>query len=164
MPCAQKVSVDIPKSGETQIEAQRKRRACYALSEGMLDHVKEAQLRYKIPFDDPTGDMSTVVDRVKNGEYTLLDVYEDGEKVGWTTYSIDKNEKGAEFIIHGTFIKTKSHESSAVRIAEIMEGVAKKKGCKSLRIHTLRPGLVKKMIEKENPWFLAEYILKKEIK
>jgi hypothetical protein len=163
MPYAQKVKAEQPDFDRQRIEAQRKRRACYTLSEGMLDHVKEAQLRYKIPFDDPTGDMSTVVDRVKNGEYTLLDVHEDGEKIGWVVYSVEEDLKGSEFIIVAAFGKTKSGEPCAIQMLGILEGLAKQKGCRSIRLHTIKLGFIDKLIHRDNPWFLSEFVLRKEI-
>lgn len=146
-----------------KVKAKRKLRAKFAVSVGILNHVKEAQLLFKVPADSPTEHMSYIVEKVRSGEFTLLDVFEDGQRVGWTIYSIEENELGKEFLSVASYGKSNSGQDLSANIIPILEGLAKEKACKSIRLHTLRPGLVKKLSSPEIGWFLSEYVMRKEI-
>lgn len=141
----------------------RKRRVSFVVSEGILDHLKQAQLRYSVPADSPTENFDSIIQGVRTGEFKMLDVFESGEKVGWTVYKICENEDGLEFLSVASHGKSLGGNDLSKAIIPILEGMAKHLGCGSIRLHTLRPGLVKKLSEGMG-WFVSEFVMRKEIK
>ena len=143
-------------------DGARKRRVSFVVSEGMLDHLKESQLRYSVPADSPTENFESIIKSVRSGEFQMLDVFEAGLKVGWTVYKICENEDGLEFLSVASYGKSLDGNDLSRAIIPILEGMAKQLGCKSIRLHTLRPGLVKKLSENMG-WFVSEFVMRKAI-
>jgi len=143
-----------------QRDHKRKQRKLYVLRDGMLDDTKRGQLHNLIPADSPTETMHFLERGIDRGEFTLADIFEDGERVGFTVYTITENEDGKEFLSIASYAKGKGNVT--IEAMPILEGIAKAKGCKTIRLHTMRTGLVKKLTENLN-WYVSEIVMRKEL-
>lgn len=139
---------------------KRDQRAKFVLREGYLNEQTRRQLHRLIPQDNPVETTSVIEDGIRDGSMTLLHVYERGEKVGWTVYSIIKHDAGKEFLSVASHGKSRSDLSTS--IIPHLERLAKDKGCQSIRLHTMRTGLVRKL-ESKLDWYVSEIVMRKDL-
>lgn len=143
-----------------QRDFKRNQRLLFVLRDGVLDDTKRGQLHRLIPADSPTETMHYLERGIDSGEFTLADIYEGGERIGFTVYMITENEDGKEFLSIASYAKGQGDVTTSAM--PILEGIAKAKGCKTIRLHTMRTGLVKKLTKNQN-WFVSEIVLRKEL-
>jgi hypothetical protein len=126
---------------------------------GFLDAERCKQLHQSIPCDSPVETMDYVEKRVMSGDYTIASVFEDGTPVGWTVYGIENHEQGREMLSVASYGQGKGNLTRA--IIPKLEGVARGEGCKTIRLHTIRPGLVEQLLKQG--WFVSEIVMRKEL-
>lgn len=114
----------------------------------------------QIPNDLPGLTFSqSIIDQVKSGRYRLCEVQQDGEQIGFTVFYIEENEGFKEFVS----VATKCFPNKVLRydLEMLFITLARKYECVSMRIHTLRHGLVSSALQ--NGWHCAEIILRKPV-
>jgi len=141
-------------------EFKRGQRAIYVLEDGFLDSEKTKALHELIPADSPAETMADVEAGVNRGEFELMDIYEDAEKIGFTIFAVIEGDSGQELLSIATYAKGRGN--IAIEGMPLLEGVAKSRGCKTIRLHTMRTGLVKKLTTGLN-WYVSEIVMRKEI-
>lgn len=146
-------------SANANRDHKRKARARYVLSEGFLDEQKRRSLSDDIPADNPVGCQDYIAEGIRDGRYKLMDIIEDGEAVGWCVYAILPRGELKEMVCVSAFAK--GRDNVAAGITPILEDIAAANGCKCFRIHTMRTGLVEKLLGQG--WFVSEIVLRKEI-
>lgn len=141
-------------------EFKREQRARFVLREGFLDAEKSKELHRLIPHDSPIETMRDVERGIRSGEFKLLDVLENGQRVGFTVYAIVEGNGTKEFLSVASHGKSNTDLSRA--IIPMLEAEARKQGCNSIRLHTMRTGLIQKLISID--WYVSEIVMRKEIK
>lgn len=147
-------------SASNSRQFKREQRKRFVLREGYLDAQKRACLHRLIPQDSPTEGMHIVERGIDSGEMKLLDVFEDGRIVGITIYSIEENENGREFLSIASYGESGSDLSRS--IIPKLEDYAREFGCKTIRLHTMRTGLVKKLTDHLG-WYVSEIVMRKDL-
>ncbi len=114
-----------------------------------------------IPNDDPNGAfLPHVIAAIKNGTYKLSEIRLGEHIDGYTVYGFENFGEHRELISVATVSKC------AVCIRHVMETllveIAEKENCRSIRMHTVRAGLIKEAINKD--WHIAEVVLRKTLK
>lgn len=112
----------------------------------------------KIPYDSPTETQAAVIAAIRRGEHKVLKVSQEGKEVGFTVYSVIENERGAEFL---SVVSWGQGVSLTEEVIPLLEDIARQLGCRSMRLHTCRPGLIEKLL-KQN-WFCSEIIMRKAL-
>jgi len=114
----------------------------------------------RIPNDLPGLTFSqSVIDQVKSGRYKLCEVLDNGEQIGFTVFFIDEQEGFREFVS----VATKCFPNKILRydLENLFIELARRHECVSMRLHTLRHGLVNTALQ--NGWHCAEIILRKPV-
>ena len=137
---------------------KRDQRALYVLRDGFLDEQKRKDLHRLIPADSPVETTRLIESQIRNGEAWLYDVFEDGEPIGFTVYTFVEGD-GKELLSIASYAKGRGDVTAEVM--PLLEGIAKSNNCKSIRLHTMRTGLVQKLIKAD--WFVSEIVMRKEI-
>jgi hypothetical protein len=135
-------------------------RAKYVLADGFLDTEKSLAMHRYIPADSPAETMAAVERGVRDGRFQLLDIFEDGQPIGFTVYHICECDAGPEMLSICTYARGRGDVT--IDAMPLLEGVARQKGCKTIRLHTMRPGLVEKL-KTHCDWFVSEIVLRKEL-
>lgn len=141
------------------VRFKRHQRARFALRDGFLASEKEKDLIRNLPIDNPSGSTDYILDGLESGEFSKLDVFEDGKKVGLVVYQIEEDKNGKELLI---IAAAGTGTDLSRNIIPLLEVFALSRECTSLRLHTMRTGLVKKLSELD--WFVSEIVLRKELK
>lgn len=120
-----------------------------------------AECAAKIPHDNPTGHAFEIADGVKKGEYHLLHVVreENSEPVGIVVFDITQGD-GKELHIFASYAREPGVDLTMRHLPDL-DKIAVKLGCKSIRFHTVRPGLVIKACE--YGYRASEVILRKNV-
>lgn len=139
---------------------QRIQRGNFVLKNGDVDERTRAEMRY-IPNDNPIEHLEGVLDLVKAGKMTLMHVYENGERVGFTVFEINNEPMGKELMSLVSYGKNEAG-NLAESIIPMLEEIARKNDCKTIRLNTARPGLCKKLQKMD--WFVSEILMRKELK
>lgn len=120
-----------------------------------------AILLRRIPNDDPINFSDFVRSRLATGEYKSFDILFGETTIGVTVYSIEEYPGGyKELISIATYTKEAIPGFQDFWQTEI-ENVAKRNGCKSIRFHTVRHGLIK--LSLLHGWHVAEIVMRKRI-
>lgn len=136
--------------------SNRNKRANYVLREGFLDEQKRESCE-QIPID------CIVTRPVFQGHEKIFKVYCDGEYYGFTVFEIDERENGKELVsLYSIQERGEKTLNFTDAIIPKLEEIAKEYGCKTIRLNTMRTGLVKKLLEKHE-WFVGEIIVRKEV-
>ena len=143
-----------------QKEFKRIQRGKFVLRAGFLDEQKRKDLNAVIPFDNAVESMRTLEAQIESGDATLAGVFENGKEVGWTVFKVIEEHYGKELLSIASHGHSKADLSN--EIIPILEDIAKQYNCKSIRLHTMRTGLVQKIIKLD--WFVSELVMRKEIK
>jgi len=138
---------------------KRGQRLRLVLQDGYLDDEKAKNLHRNIPSDNPAESAAMIEAGIKSGDFEVMDLIEDGENIGFTVFAIVDHDRGKEFLTIACYAKGKSDVSA--NITPILEGIAKARGCSTMRMHTMRTGLVKKL--SKDDWFVSEIIMRKEL-
>ncbi|WP_269526500.1 hypothetical protein [Coraliomargarita parva] len=138
---------------------KRIQRGKFVLRAGFLDEQKRRDLHRVIPFDNAVESMHALEKQVQSGECTLAGVFEEGQEVGWTIFKVIEEDHGRELLSVASRGNSKSDLSN--EIIPILEDIARQYGCRSIRLHTMRTGLVQKLIKLD--WFVSEVVMRKEI-
>lgn len=139
---------------------KRGQRASYVLRDGFLDAEKLKALHQRIPADSPAETMAGVQAGLDRGEFELLDILEDGKDIGFTIFAIVDHDGGKEFLSIASYAAGRGDVTAEVM--PLIEGVAKARACKTIRLHTMRTGLVEKLSKNLN-WYVSEIVMRKEI-
>lgn len=121
----------------------------------------EVALR-KIPNDDPAASfVPVVVNLIRTGKASLCEIYIGAEKAGITVYQIDDFEGHKELVSVATYAHPLNRKILRHDLDRLLSQLAEKCGCKSIRFHTSRHGLVSEALK--NGWHTAEIVLRKSI-
>jgi hypothetical protein len=113
-----------------------------------------------IPNDDPGQSfVEVVMAQLRDGSAKLCELRIEGVHVGWTVYKIETTSEHREFVSIAT--KTDKTRGEAENIGVVIEAFAKSLRCQSIRMHTVRHGLVLKALN--NGWHAAEIVLRKNL-
>ncbi len=96
---------------------------------------------------------------MKNGQEKLFSIENDGTRIGYTVYHIENFGEHKEFVSVAT--KTNSFKPLRFSIEEMLCKLAIEQGCKSIRFHTVRAGLVK--VALSIGWHVSEVVLRKNL-
>lgn len=119
----------------------------------------EVALR-QIPNDDPNGCFyKDVLDSVRAGKYQLIEIKVSNERVGFTVYFIETFGEHKEFVSVATWGSAKS--TLRFDLEKMFCALAKNLGCQTLRMHTVRHGLVRDALQAG--WHVAEIVLRKNL-
>jgi len=131
----------------------------YALRASADFSAAEVALR-GIPNDDPQGVfLPTVLQALKEQRYFLSEIHHEGKVDGFTVYFFET------FGTHRELVSVATSAKTANKIRYVLEGLlinlAIQNNCQSLRMHTVRQGLVKEAIL--HGWHVAEIVLRKNL-
>jgi len=116
----------------------------------------------RIPNDDPKGTFApAIIDLIRTGKAKVFEIVRNGAVVGFTVYQIENFGPNYKELIS---VATHCPHTSNLRYeieAQLLQH-AKNLGCQSIRMHTVRQGLVKEALD--NDWHVAEIVLRKSIK
>lgn len=135
-------------------------RTRFVLRDGVLDPERVKAIGERLPADDPQETLSEIKDGLADGSFTICDVvHPDGQTVGWTIYTIIDRPNGKEFLSVASI--GQAAENLTAEIIPILEGIAREHHCSTIRLHTLRPGLVKKLFSLG--WLASEIVMRKQL-
>jgi hypothetical protein len=104
--------------------------------------------------------MGMVEAGIDRGEFELFDILENGEKIGFTVLTVIDGDNGTEILSIASYAKGRGDVT--IDVMPIIEGIGKARGCKTIRLHTMRTGLVEKLYKKLD-WYVSEIVMRKEI-
>jgi hypothetical protein len=113
-----------------------------------------------IPNDDPNGKfVPQVMALIRAGKYQLAEVMVEGARVGFTVYYVEEFGDHREFVS----VATSCPKTNGLRfdLEKILLSFAQYARCKTLRMHTVRHGLVKQALDRD--WHVAEIVLRKTV-
>lgn len=114
-----------------------------------------------IPNDDPGGTFSAVVaGLLREGKASLAEIVANGERVGFTVYQIETFAGNHRELVSVATV-CEGTRNLKFEIEHSLEAIARANGCRSIRMHTARHGLVKLALN--NGWHTAEIVLRKSI-
>lgn len=116
--------------------------------------------QHSIPFDNPTAWNDYLARGVKDGSFVLLDITNNGERVGLLVYRVDASA-ARELVIVAAYCNPIPGVDVSTFIVETSEALGKKENCQSVRFHTLRPGLITKTTKAG--FRVAEIVLRKSL-
>lgn len=120
-----------------------------------------AQQAIPIPFDRPDLYENWIQDGVNFGAYKLSEIFLDGNLIGTITWRIEDGPQ-RELVIVSTHIVKNDCEFSFVPVIELFaRKIGAENGCKILRFHTLRQGLIKQTLKLG--WHVSEFVMRKSI-
>ncbi len=114
-----------------------------------------------IPNDDPADSfVPSVIAQIKAGKANMAEIVIDGQNCGLTVFSIEDFGNGhLEFVSIAT--KTTVGGNLRYSLSDTLIAFAKHHGCKSIRMHTCRHGLVKSALS--IGWHTAEIVIRKNL-
>lgn len=139
-------------------EFKRDQRAAYVLRPGFLDAEQRKQLHRLIPHDSPAETMHVVERGLQRGEFEQMDIFQDGRRVGFTVFVENEEDAGKEMLSICTYADGENVTGLAM---PLLEDVARSRGSKTMRLHTMRTGLVEKL--RRSGWFVSEIVMRKEL-
>jgi hypothetical protein len=114
-----------------------------------------------IPNDDPGGCFAPVVlDQIRAGTATLLQIFEGETAVGFTVYKIETFAGGHREMV-SIATRTTSKRPLRMGLNEHLCELARLNNCQSIRMHTVRHGLVRAALSVG--WHTAEIVLRKNL-
>ena len=126
-----------------------------------LDSLGEsASLLAHIPNDDPYPFVDFVLSKIKQKEYKALEIFDGENRIGITIYTIDHFGDYKELSSICTYVNS-GKEIHRYTLDNLLVDLAKSLGCKSLRMSTVRSGLVKTALN--TGWKIAEVTLRKYV-
>lgn len=144
---------------ENNAAFHRARIGRYALRKAHANEHLRKEL-WRIPHDNPTECMATLVEDVKAGEYEVLQMLHNGKQVGHIIYKVEQGDHGSEFLIVAA-TATDPTAQLTENILPLIEDLARRMNCRTMRLHTMRLGLVAKAMEQG--WHTSEIVLRKEL-
>lgn len=139
----------------------RRQRAKYVLRPGFLDAEKRKALHLRIPQDSPVETFAGVESGVKSGEFQLFDVYQDGKRIGFTVSTVTEGDAGRELLSIASYSDGGKGADVTGGAMPILEKIAQEQGCTGIRLHTMRTGLVEKLIPEG--WYVSEIVMRKNL-
>lgn len=109
----------------------------------------------RIPNDDPFPFEAMLRQKVAAGEYHLRTIIDGETALGYTVFAID----GSEFVSVATVAIVPGEHR--YKIEALLLSLAKTWGCKTIRMHTIRPGLFRSALGRG--WKVSEVILRKAL-
>lgn len=103
--------------------------------------------------------MQHIAEGCRTGLFQCAEVVHNGKKVGLSIFQIIENEAGKEFLSIASIGTDRTDLTKS--IIPILEEIAANYGCKSIRLHTMRPGLCSKLFPLG--WFASEIVMSKEL-
>jgi hypothetical protein len=147
-------------SSKRNSEFHDEQRTRFVLRPGILDEAKADEIGQRLPADDPQDTLQSVQAGLSDGSFTLCDViHPDGHKVGFTIYSIENRNGKNEFLSVASI--GNAAENLTAEIIPILERIACENNCSTIRLHTLRRGLVQKL--RKLDWFASEIVMRKKL-
>lgn len=141
-------------SGKTDLLAR------YILRPGVLDS-QAAEWISKVPFDSPAESADRIKRDLDAGKSVLLNCFAaDGRRVGVTVYRIEDHDLGRELVSIASFGSDGGADLTR-EVLPMVEAVARSKGCVSVRLHTMRAGLIRKLLKDD--YFVSEVVLRKRL-
>lgn len=128
----------------------------FALSPSLWDASADEWAR-SIPHDNPGNVAEVVANAVRSGLARLFYVEREGARVGAVVCEFDA--AAGELIViaaHG-----RDREKLTQTYFDLVEDLARKSGCKSVRFHTMRPGLVRRALSAG--WRASEIVMRKAL-
>jgi hypothetical protein len=118
-----------------------------------------AQACASIPNDDPYSFASVLLAGLQSGEYKAAAIVRDGKAVGFTVWALESVGGWPELVSIATTTAAEHTPPLRKEIDAALCRLAAAEGCKSMRMHTCRPGLVRAALG--NGWHTAEIVLRK---
>lgn len=112
-----------------------------------------------IPGDDPLFNLDSLKSRTESGLLTHHAVMQDGKRIGFVLTAIESGSNAKELVIVASYIQPGANASDDLSACE---AIARAENCDSIRIHTVRPGLVRKLTQNHG-FRLSEVILRKTL-
>ncbi len=116
--------------------------------------------QYLIPFDSPAETRDILERMVKAGEAKVCDIIRAEKPVGMLVFSVEELTAGRELVLVAAFSQNQEIDYTDL-LSRFADLLASGLGCKSIRLHTLRPGLVRKA--QALGYSTAEIILRKTL-
>jgi len=114
----------------------------------------------RIPNDDPAGAfIPAVLDQVRAGTANLCAIHLEGRRVGLTVYAVELFGAHREFVSIAT--TAEGGQPLRFELENLLCALALQNSCQSIRMHTVRPGLVKNALALG--WHTAEITLRKHL-
>jgi hypothetical protein len=95
-----------------------------------------------IPHDSPLVHVDNIKKRVLAGEWQVWKCIYEGKVSGIIVYQIEDLGAGRELVMIAAYVNARV--CTTLDFIEYAEGVGRALGCKQVRIHTSRPGIIKK--------------------
>lgn len=111
----------------------------------------------KIPNDDPVSFVDLVISRIRSGDYQAREIFVGDEKIGVTVYFVESFGTHRELVSVATYTNRQAPGFSDFWKDE-MGRLARSLSCSSIRMSTVRHGLVKLALEQN--WQLCEVTLR----
>lgn len=121
--------------------------SAFILRPGLWDEVAEAWSRL-IPHDWPGEHQEHIRADVESGRAHLLDCVNDytGERVGFVVAAVDKSFPEPELLIRAAYSAAGPAHNLTAEVLPQIYAHARELGCRTIRCHTMRPGLVSKLM------------------
>lgn len=135
--------------------------AHYVLTQlDQLDEATERKIKTSLPADDPQATIDHIKDGLAKGRTVLIDVENhEGEKLGFTVYEIIETTHGKEFLSIASLAR--DNRNMTQEFIPHFEEIARQNDCSTLRLHTLRAGLVRELLAMD--WEVSEVVMRKRI-
>ncbi|MBC7367166.1 MAG: hypothetical protein H7343_10220 [Undibacterium sp.] len=124
-----------------------------------FDAATAAAARF-IPHDEPGDFVEFLRGKVVRGEASVCDIETASGVVGFGVYSVSKFGTARELLVIAA-IGSRDKTDITAEVMPELETLARANDCASIRFHTMRPGLVKKVTA--HGYRVAEMILRKTL-
>lgn len=112
-----------------------------------------------IPHDWPGENDKILAEAVAAGTAELFQVTRDGKAVGIVVTEVDHGFNPPELLVRAAYAR--DMKPCALELGDLLDGIAKSKGCGTVRFHTMRGGLIAKA--RAHGWQISEVILRKNV-
>lgn len=114
-----------------------------------------------IPHDWPGECGDSWEKMIAAGEAEIVFAEKNGERIGFIVFNINREFPSPELVVLGAFSPASRFDLTAETLPQI-ESLGLLRGCKTVRFHTMRPGLIAKSLRAG--FVVSEVILRKEIR
>ncbi len=116
-----------------------------------------------IPNDDPADQfVPQIMQQIRDRTAIMARIDIDGQNYGLTVYRVDHfGPHYREFVSLATKLEKNTDVPLRLPIEKALEAVARDLGCMSMRMHTVRHGLVNEALNAG--WHVAEVVLRKNL-
>lgn len=110
--------------------------------------------------DNPIDTPEEILNLVESGRGKVFRFESEGKPLACAVVCILEGPLGKELMVEAVAGKSEVNSHLPALIATL-ERLAKESGCKSIRCNTVRPGLIKRLLDAN--WFVSEVIVRKAV-